>query len=113
MSQEYLLKLLLSPHVSEKSTIAADKRKEFVFKVLADATKKNIKDAVELLFKVQVKSVRVLNVKTKPKRYGKIQGRSKAWKKAYVALKEGYDISFVGFETQMMKKSMPIKPMTE
>ncbi len=94
MSNERLLKVILSPHISEKASIATEKRREYVFKVVPDAAKDEIKSAIEFLFKTEVSSVRVLNVKTKPKRFGKIEGRSKAWKKAYVKLCEGCEISF-------------------
>jgi large subunit ribosomal protein L23 len=94
--QERLLKIILAPHISEKAAMGAEKRRQYVFEVLPDATKPEVKAAIELLFKTEVMSVRVLNVKTKPRRFGQIQGRSKAWKKAYVTLKEGQEISFAG-----------------
>jgi large subunit ribosomal protein L23 len=94
--QERLLKIILAPHMSEKAAIAAEKRREYVFEVVKDATKPEVKGAVELLFKAQVESVRILNVKTKPKRFGNVQGRSKGWKKAYVTLLKGQEISFAG-----------------
>jgi large subunit ribosomal protein L23 len=94
--QERLLKIILAPHMSEKAAMGAEKRRQYVFEVLPDATKPEVKAAIELLFKTEVMSVRVLNVKTKPRRFGQIQGRSKAWKKAYVTLKEGQEISFAG-----------------
>lgn len=93
MSQERLMKVLLAPHVSEKSTLAADSIRQHVFKVLPDATKLEVKRAVELLFSVQVSQVRVLNVKGKLKRQGKSRGRRSDWKKAYVKLAPGNDIS--------------------
>ena len=98
MSQERLMKILLSPHVSEKSTRVADAHRQFVFKVLPDASKPEIKRAVELMFKVEVDSVRVLNVKGKRKTFGRIAGRRSDWKKAYVSLKPGHDIDFMGAE---------------
>lgn len=89
MKQDELLKIIRSPHLSEKASLSAQKG-EYVFEVASNATKLTIKTAVESLFdKVKVKSVRIVNVKTKPKRFGKILGRSKAWKKAYVSLLEG------------------------
>jgi large subunit ribosomal protein L23 len=94
MSEERLLKILLSPHMSEKASIAAEKRREYVFEVVSDATKPEVKGAVELLFKTQVQAVRVVNVKPKPKRFGQVQGKSKSWKKAYVTLKPGQEINF-------------------
>ncbi|MES2217741.1 MAG: 50S ribosomal protein L23 [Pseudomonadota bacterium] len=94
--QERLLKIILAPHMSEKAAIGAEKRREYVFEVMSDATKPEVKAAVELLFKTKVQSVRVLNVKTKPRRFGQVLGRSKAWRKAYVTLQEGQEISFAG-----------------
>jgi large subunit ribosomal protein L23 len=96
MSEERLMKLLLSPHVSEKSTRIADKNRQFVFKVVPDATKPEIKQAVELMFKVEVEGVQVVNVAGKRKRFGRMAGRRPDWKKAYVRLKPGHDIDFVG-----------------
>jgi large subunit ribosomal protein L23 len=96
VNEERLLKIILSPHMSEKAAIAADKRREYVFEVLSDATKPEVKGAVELLFKTEVATVRILNVKTKPRRFGQTLGKSKAWKKAYVTLKPGQEISFAG-----------------
>ena len=95
MSEERLMKLLLSPHVSEKSTRIADKNRQFVFKVVPDATKPEIKQAVELMFKVEVEGVQVVNVAGKRKRFGRMAGRRPDWKKAYVRLKPGHDIDFV------------------
>ncbi len=89
---EHLLKIILSPHLSEKATIATQERREYVFEVCKNASKPEIKKAVEELFKTKVDLVRVVNVKTKPKRFGNIQGRSKAWKKAYVTLQAGQQI---------------------
>ncbi len=99
MSQERLMKVLLAPHVSEKTTRVADQANQVVFKVLPDATKIEIKKAVELLFEVQVSSVQVSNMKGKLKRFGQSIGRRKSWKKAYVTLAEGQDIDFIGGDT--------------
>lgn len=96
MKQENLLKIIVAPHMSEKAALAAEKQGVYVFKVAHSATKPEVKNAIALLFKVNVESVRVVNVKTKPKRFGNIQGRSKAWKKAYVTLQEGQEIDFAG-----------------
>ncbi len=82
MNEERLLKILLAPHVSEKATRVAEQHNQIVFKVARDAAKLEIKDAVELLFKVKVKGVTVVNVKGKRKRFGAIQGRRSDWKKA-------------------------------
>ena len=98
MSQERLMKVLLGPHVSEKSSIVADKSNQVVFKVTTDANKSEIKKAVELMFKVDVEGVQVVNVKGKTKRTKSGLGRRKNWKKAYIRLKEGQDINFVGVE---------------
>ncbi len=96
VSQEYLFQVVLAPHISEKSTQAADKNRQFVFTVRRDATKPVIKQAVEKMFNVQVGSVQVVNVRGKMKRGGKTPGRRQDWKKAYVRLKPGFDIDFVG-----------------
>ena len=91
----YLLAgILESPIISEKSTNAAEKNNQFVFKVKKSATKKQVKSAVELMFEVEVESVHVLNVKGKIKRAGKTMGKRSDWKKAYVKLKPGHDIEF-------------------
>ncbi|WP_353798690.1 50S ribosomal protein L23 [Thauera sp.] len=98
MSQERLLQVLLAPQISEKATFVADKNEQVVFKVAADATKPEVKAAVEALFKVEVESVQVLNVKGKTKRFGKTMGRRKDWKKAFVCLKPGQEINFAAGE---------------
>ncbi len=95
MNEERLLKILLAPHVSEKSNRLTDRYNQVVFKVMPDATKPEIKDAVELLFKVKVKGVTVLNVKGKRKRFGALAGRRSDWKKAYVSLEAGHEIDFL------------------
>ena len=94
-SQERLLQVLLAPQISEKATYIADKHEQVVFRVVSDATKPEIKAAVELLFKVEVNSVQVANVKGKSKRFGRFMGQRKGWKKAYVCLKAGQEINFV------------------
>lgn len=96
MNQERLMKVLLAPHISEKSSVAADKNKQFVFRVTGDANKGEIKGAVELLFNVQVDAVQTSNLKGKVKRAGRREGRRSDWKKAYVSLKPGFDIDFTG-----------------
>jgi len=98
MNQERLMKILLAPHVSEKSSAVADAYNQVVFKVARDATKPEIKSAVELMFNVKVKSVTVANVKGKRKRFGTMQGRRSDWRKAYVALESGQTIEFLGAE---------------
>ena len=98
MNQERLMTVLLSPHVSEKSTTAADRYRQFVFKVRPDATKPEIKRAVELMFKVEVEKVQTLNVRGKRKTFGRLRGQRPGWRKAYVTLKPGHDIDFLGGE---------------
>lgn len=98
ISQERLMQVLLAPQISEKATYLADKNDQVVFRVNSDATKPEVKAAVELLFKVEVKSVQIANVKGKVKRFGKITGRRKDWKKAFVCLKPGQEVNFVSGE---------------
>ncbi|ATE60996.1 50S ribosomal protein L23 [Thauera sinica] len=98
ISQERLLQVLLAPQVSEKATYIADKNEQVVFKVASDATKPEVKAAVEQLFKVEVESVNVANVKGKSKRFGRMMGRRKNWKKAFVSLKPGQEINFAAGE---------------
>jgi len=94
--EERLLKVILAPHVSEKSTVVAEKNNTVVFRVAIDATKAEIKAAVAKLFEVEVDSVRTLVHKGKTKRTGGRVGRRSDWKKAYVTLAAGADIDFVG-----------------
>jgi large subunit ribosomal protein L23 len=94
MNQERLMQVILAPIVSEKSTMVADKFQQVAFRVLQDATKPEIKAAVELLFKVQVESVQMLNTKGKVKRFGRFVGRRRNEKKAYVSLMPGQEIDF-------------------
>jgi large subunit ribosomal protein L23 len=96
MNQERLLKVILAPIISEKSTAMAERNNEVAFRVTTDATKPEIKAAVELLFKVQVDQVRVLNAKGKAKRFGKTEGRRRNTRKAYVSLAQGQEINFGG-----------------
>lgn len=96
MSEERLMTILLAPHVSEKASRVGDADNQVVFKVARDATKPEIKSAVELLFEVEVERVTVANVKGKRKRHGRMQGRRPHWKKAYVHLAPGHEIDFVG-----------------
>ncbi len=95
MTQERLMQVLLAPQISEKATYVADKHEQVVFRVATDATKPEIKAAVELLFKVEVEGVQVANVKGKVKRFKGATGRRKGWKKAFVSLKPGQEINFV------------------
>jgi large subunit ribosomal protein L23 len=94
--QEKLMRVLLGPHVSEKSTAVAEGSKQVVFKVRLDATKHDIRRAVESLFEVKVENVTVARMPSKAKRFGTKMGRRSAWKKAYVRLAPGHDIDFVG-----------------
>ena len=96
MNEERLMQVLLSPHISEKTTTAADALNQHVFKVTTDATKSEIKQAVEKLFNVKVAKVQVVNVKGKSKRFGQRLGKRSDWRKAYVALEAGQDIEFAG-----------------
>ena len=93
-SSDRLMNVVLAPVVSEKSTFVADKNRQYVFRVADDATKPEIKAAVELMFKIKVDSVTVLNVKGKKRRFGRVEGRRRNWKKAYVRLAEGQEINF-------------------
>jgi len=94
MNQERLFKVLLAPHISEKSTVIADKYNQFIFKVIPGATKFEIKRAVEHIFKVSAIKVTVQNMQGKTKRTVRGLGKRKNWKKAIVTLQEGQDIDF-------------------
>lgn len=96
ITKERLLKVILGPHVSEKSSLVAEKHGQYVFKVMTCANKHEICAAVETLFKVTVDSVQVVNVKGKRKMFGRIPGKRKDWKKAYVKLAAGQQIDFSG-----------------
>lgn len=98
MNQERLLQVILAPQITEKATHVADKHQQIAFKVRTDATKPEIKAAVEMVFKVEVQGVTVANVKGKVKRAGRVMGRRKDWKKAYVSLKPGQEINFAAGE---------------
>ncbi len=93
-NSERLALVLLAPVVSEKGTYIADKHEQVIFKVLQDATKPEVKAAVEAMFKVEVERVQIVNVGGKVKRFGKFTGRRRSWKKAYVCLKPGQEINF-------------------
>lgn len=96
MNQERLLKIILSPHISEKSTIASEKRHQYVFQVIEDATKSEVKDAIEFLFNTKVKAVRIVNVRPKKKMFRGQEGSRKGWKKAYVALYADQKLDMIG-----------------
>lgn len=95
-SEGRLASVLLAPIVSEKATSVAEKHNQVLFKVLRDATKPEIKAAVELMFKVEVEAVNVVNVKGKVKKFGRSIGRRDHIKKAYVSLKAGQELNFSG-----------------
>jgi large subunit ribosomal protein L23 len=91
---ERLMTVLLAPVISEKATFIADKHSQVIFRVAPDATKPEVKAAVELMWKVEVDTVQISIVKGKEKRFGKYVGRRRGWKKAYVSLKPGQEINF-------------------
>jgi large subunit ribosomal protein L23 len=97
-SQERLMKVLLAPQISEKATYVAEKNEQIIFRVSTDATKPEIKAAVEMMFKVNVNSVQVACVKGKVKRSGRVVGHRNDWKKAYVCLAPGQEINFAANE---------------
>jgi large subunit ribosomal protein L23 len=92
------MKVLVAPIVSEKSTRLADANRQFVFRVVKDASKPEVRQAVELMFDVKVEAVQIANVRGKTKRFGASFGRRPDWKKAFVTLAEGHDINFMGAE---------------
>jgi large subunit ribosomal protein L23 len=96
--RERLLQVLLGPHVSEKATALAEAGNQVVFRVRTDATKTDIRQAVELLFEVKVERVSVVRIPAKKKKFGQRAGVRQAWKKAYVRLAQGQDINFMGAE---------------
>ena len=105
MNLERIFGVLLAPHVSEKTARGAELSNQYAFRVASDATKPEIKAAVELMFgtkdkKIEVLSVQVSNVKGKEKRFGRFMGRRNDWKKAYVSLKPGQEINFAAGETK-------------
>ena len=99
MSNERLYKVLLSPRMTEKSTRIGESSNQYVFKVTTDSNKKEIKDAVEKLFEVNVESVRTVLVKGKSKAFKSRLGKRNDWKKAYVRVQEGQVIDFLGGES--------------
>lgn len=98
MNEERLMTVLIAPHVSEKTTLSADKNNQHIFSVLPGAKKNEIKQAVEKMFKVKVSAVNTMNMRGKRKRFGQRQGKRSDWKKAIVTLEQGHDIDFGGFE---------------
>ena len=93
---ERLHQIILAPVISEKSTSAADLANQVVFEVLPNATKPEVRQAVEHQFNVKVEDVQMVNVRGKVKRFGRSPGKRRNWKKAYVRLAEGQDIDFMG-----------------
>lgn len=105
-NQERLLKIILAPHISEKATFVGEKNNQTIFQVVADATKNEIKDAVELLWKeqkIEVKNVQTINVKGKSKRVGRFMGRRSDWKKAIVSIGKGQELNFSNFTNAEVK----------
>ena len=98
-NEERLLNILLAPQISEKATFVAEKNEQVIFRVASDATKPEVKAAVEKLFNVTVDSVQISNVKGKQKRFGRYMGSRKDWKKAYVSLQPGQEINFAAGES--------------
>lgn len=98
MNQNRMLRILLSPHVSEKSVTALEDGNRYAFRVVVDATKREIRKAVESIFDVKVESVQVINVKGKVKRFGARTGKRSDWRKAYVRLQAGQEIEIAGGE---------------
>ena len=99
MSNERLYKILLSPRMTEKTTMIAESSNQYVFKVTSDSNKTEIKKAVEKLFEVNVESVRIVNVNGKSKTFKLRAGKRSDWKKAYVRVQEGQVIDFLGGES--------------
>lgn len=98
MSTERLMTVLIGPHMSEKSTRVGEKDNQVVFRVRRDASKAEIRAAVEMMFEKKVDRVTVVNQKGKQKRFGRTNGKRSDWKKAYVCLAEGQNIDFLGNE---------------
>ena len=94
LSQERLINVLVAPHVTEKSALAMQNSNQYAFRVRRDATKPDIKAAVELMFQVKVEAVNVVNESGKTRRFGKTLGRTQDWKKAYVRLAPGQSIDY-------------------
>lgn len=94
MNREQLMGVLLAPHVTEKTSLAMQNHNQYTFRVRREATKTDIKKAVELMFEVKVAAVQVVNEPGKTRRFGKHAGRTQDWKKAYVSLAEGQSIDY-------------------
>lgn len=98
MNEQRLYEVLLAPHVSEKSATAAEMEGRHTFRIANSATKLEVRKAVEKIFDVDVRSVQIINVRGKTKRFGQTEGKRSDWKKAIVRLAEGQDIDFMGIE---------------
>jgi len=96
VNKERLMNVLLQPHVSEKSANIAEKANQYVFRVRGDASKEEVKHAVELMFEVKVEGVNLLNKPGKTRRFKNVAGRRNGYKKAYVRLQSGQSIDFTG-----------------
>jgi large subunit ribosomal protein L23 len=96
MSKERLMNVLIQPHISEKSATVAEKANQYVFRVIDDATKQDVKKAVELMFEVTVEDVNLLNRAAKTRRFRNMPGKRSGFKKAYVRLTAGQTIDFTG-----------------
>ncbi|HEY8508920.1 MAG TPA: 50S ribosomal protein L23 [Steroidobacteraceae bacterium] len=94
MNREKLMNVLLAPHVTEKTSLAMQNNNQYTFRVRRDATKADIRQAVELMFEVKVKGVQIVNEPGKKRRFGRIVGRTQDWKKAYVSLAPGQAIDY-------------------
>jgi large subunit ribosomal protein L23 len=94
MTREQLMSVLIAPHVTEKTSLAMQNNNQYTFRVRRDATKPDIKKAVELMFEVKVAGVQVVNEPGKSRRFGKTVGRTQDWKKAYVSLAQGQTIDY-------------------
>ena len=94
MKREQLMNVLIAPHVTEKTSVAMQNHNQYTFRVKKNATKTDVKQAVELMFEVKVKGVQVVNEPGKTRRFGKITGRTQDWKKAYVSLVQGQSIDY-------------------
>jgi len=94
MNREQLMSVLIAPHVTEKSSLAMQNHNQYTFRVRREATKTDIRKAVELMFDVKVRGVQVVNEVGKQRRFGKTLGRTQDWKKAYVSLAAGQTIDY-------------------
>ena len=94
MNREQLMSVLIAPNVTEKTSLAMQNHNQYTFRVRRDATKTDIRKAVELMFDVKVAGVQVVNEPGKQRRFGRIAGRTQDWKKAYVSLTPGQTIDY-------------------